>query len=135
VSCRFSSAIEFQFQPRRRPSALRKIHDSVADPKYDGRRATRKQLMESDEEDSQSDEDDDDDDDDLNQSEDENEDLPSQSEPERDVSESEQVEHASKSSPSRASEAPEDPSSTLRRNMDEDRRKGKAVSRQIVCGL
>jgi protein AATF/BFR2 len=89
--------------------------------------------MESDEEDSQSDEDDDDDD--LNQSEDENEDLPSQSEPERDVSESEQVEHASKSPPSRASEAPEDLSSTLRRNMDEDRRKGKAVSRQIVCGL
>lgn len=87
--------------------------------------------MESDEEDFQSDEDDDD----LNQSEDENEDLPSQSEPERDVSESEQVEHASKSPPSRASEAPEDLSSTLRRNMDEDRRKGKAVSRQIVCGL
>jgi protein AATF/BFR2 len=85
--------------------------------------------MESDEEDSQSDEDDDD------QSEDENEDLPSQSEPERDVSESEQVEHASKSPPSKASEAPEDLSSTLRRNMDEDRKKGKAVSRQIVCGL
>ncbi|KIM74675.1 hypothetical protein PILCRDRAFT_99127 [Piloderma croceum F 1598] len=110
------------------PSALRKIHDSVADPKYDGRRTTRKQLMESDEEDAQSDEEDDD-----NQSSaDEHEDLPSQSDPEGDASESEQVEHVSTSPPEKASEAPEDLSSTLRKNMDEDRRKGKAVSRQIA---
>jgi protein AATF/BFR2 len=90
--------------------------------------------MESDEEDAQSDEEDDDD----SQSsvdEDEDEDLPSQSEPERDASESEQVENVSTSPPAKGPEALEDLSSTLRKNMDEDRRKGKAVSRQIVRGL
>ena len=89
--------------------------------------------MESEEENSQSDEEDDDD----NQSsvdQNEDEDLPSQSEPEIDSSESEQVENVSTSPPVKASEALEDLSSTLRKNMDEDRRKGKAVSRQIVRG-
>lgn len=110
-----------------RPSTLRKLHDSIADPKYEGRRTTRRQILESDEEQGSVD---DEQGEDI--SEDEHTpaidvDLPSESEasaaPEPPVLPS----HHSDSEP------PDDLTSTLRKTRDEDRRKGKAVSRQIVC--
>lgn len=114
------------------PSALRKLRDSVADPKYDGTRTTRKQLLESDGELSESDEEEvyseGQDEGESSQSsvnEEEDEDLPSQSE----ATEEETTPEF------KQTETPEDLTSTLRKTRDEDRKKGKAVSRQIVRRL
>ena len=109
-----------------RPSTLRKLHDSIADPKYEGKRTTRREIQESDEE-LGSDEQEEDED----ISEDEHspvieDDLPSESEA------SDAPEHSVAPSHHSDSEPPDDLTSTLRKTRDEDRRKGKAVSRQIV---
>lgn len=107
------------------PSALRKLHDSVADPKYDGRRMTRKQLLESDEDDGLSNEEEKDEDDDGN--------SPSRKESGDDNnSQLEQVREPSIISFAEESELPEDLSSTLWKTREEDRKKGKAVVRQLA---
>ena len=112
------------------PSALRKLSDSVTDPKYDGTRTTRKQLLESDGELSE-----------LNDegfsskgegdirssADEENEDLPSQSEASKKEATSNVQHHDA--------DPLEDQTSTLRKTRDEDRKKGKAVSQQIVRRL
>ncbi|KAF8845233.1 TRAUB-domain-containing protein [Paxillus ammoniavirescens] len=117
------------------PSALRKLQDRVSDPKYDGVTTSRKELM---------DDDDDDDDDDSNSGEDEEPDLhgqvivehePPSSEQEEDHRSDHEVEvstiDASITRP-RDSDQNEDLSSTLRKTREEDRKKGKAISKQIA---
>ncbi|KAH9840131.1 apoptosis-antagonizing transcription factor [Rhodofomes roseus] len=131
------------------PSAIRKLHDSITDPKYDGMRTTRKQLLEDEDLDSG-------DDDDVDGA------VPSPSEEENysDVadenSEEDEEELLYKESDEEASPAPspspsdrpggtraiqsnqpvKDPepdlASNLRKTREEDRQKGKAVSRQIA---
>jgi hypothetical protein len=123
-----------------RPSALRKLHDSIADPKYDGKRTTRQQLLESDEGNSELESEDNLSDEEASGShpsinEDEDEDLPSQSNLEEDGSKADEAGDISRRSPSKDSEAPEDLSSALQKTREEDRKKGKAVSRQIVRSL
>lgn len=103
-----------------RPSALRKLHDSVADPKYEGRRTTRQQVVEMDQ----------DVEEDSSQSSLDGG-LPSQSDPDGDGSDPGKVEKTSTVLPKKDPEA-DDLSSTLRQTRDEDRKKGKAVARQIV---
>ena len=61
--------------------------------------------------------------------EDEDQDLPSQSEPE---SELKGIDETSASPPTKGFEEPEDLSSTLWKTRGEDRKKGKAVARQVV---
>lgn len=116
---------------RRRPSALRKIHDSVADPKYDGKRTTRRQLLES-EEASDAEEHDASSEDEAglsaeSQSMDEDE-----SEKNEDEDNSGELEEAVTEARSMQPEPVDDLSSTLRKTRDEDRTKGKAISRQLV---
>ena len=117
-------------RPSPSPSTLRKLQDSIADPKYVGVKTSRKQLLE------------------WSQSEGEDEEGPasqdesaSEDEPapvrdatdEDDVPEDSAEEHASPPLKKQAvQEPPEDLSSTLRQKRDEDRRKGKAVARQLV---
>jgi protein AATF/BFR2 len=62
----------------------------------------------------------------------EDENLPSGSEPDEDVSEPEPVKETSIIPLAGGSETPEDLSSTLRKTREEDRKKGKAVARQIA---
>ncbi|KAF8884990.1 apoptosis-antagonizing transcription factor [Infundibulicybe gibba] len=134
------------------PSSLRKLHDSVADPKYGGVKTSRKQLME-DIEDEVGDEDEEMEDDstdenDLTDGRDsiyENDELegkpdaaPSGSDEEAEEG-TEAEPQASHSIPHQSppphqveSEPVDDLSSTLKQKREEDRKKGKAVSRQIA---
>ena len=138
--CRVSPSLRYPFprgsvaahtrRPSPSPSTLRKLQDSIADPKYVGVKTSRKQLLE------------------WSQSEGEDEEGPasqdesaSEDEPapvrdatdEDDVPEDSAEEHASPPLKRQAvQEPPEDLSSTLRQKRDEDRRKGKAVARQLV---
>lgn len=125
------------------PSAIRKLHDSVTDPKYDGVRTSRKQLLEESDEDITSD--------------DEDVDVPVPSQEEEDCSENERgtdededsegadegssaVERSGEeatlskvgSLPVNSTELNGDLASNLRKTREEDREKGKAVSCQIV---
>lgn len=117
------------------PSTLRRLQ-SVADPKYEGVKTSRKQLMEdSDHEPSDLENDYPDEesepDDQSGDEEDDNQSIPSQSEPE----EASDEPHATSPPPKKSNLEPEpaeDLSSTLRKTREEDRKKGKAVSQQIV---
>ncbi|KAL1746809.1 apoptosis-antagonizing transcription factor [Schizophyllum fasciatum] len=136
------------------PSNLRKQHDSVSDPKYDGRRASRAQLLG---------DDDDEDEEGADEEEDElSNGIPSQDE-ESDVEdedtldndgdvvpahdESEEDESASEGEAADAQEMqttgpetptpapappPDDLTDSLRKNREADLRKGKAVARQVA---
>ena len=137
-----------------RPSSLRKMHQSVADPKYDGVRTSRKELMESEEEDDSGEEHDED--------EEEGEegrvrfDIPSEKQPRKSngaisdediTSESEDGSEVSqresrditsnRNTPSKQQsenlEPTENMSSTLKKKREEDVEKGQAVKRQVVC--
>ncbi|PCH44385.1 TRAUB-domain-containing protein [Wolfiporia cocos MD-104 SS10] len=125
------------------PSAIRKLHESVSDPKYDGVRTTRKQLLE---------ESDGEEEEDLQ----EGDSAPSNSESEGEQSDSQEGDeefHSDEGDKSGhanpppdipsdrqfteernvAEEAPNDDlAATLRKTRDEDRQKGKAVARQIA---
>lgn len=135
-----------------RPSAIRKLHDSVTDPKYDGVRTTRRQLFEDVDAEAHSEP----------EASSPGGSLPSQSdsegapgssqEEEEDESEPAQSDREEQlgrahipSDPPRASEMNRDQSigeneeqhngdlaSALRKTREEDRQKGKAVARQIV---
>jgi protein AATF/BFR2 len=123
----------------RRPSSLRKLHDSLADPKYAGRKITRA-LGEAPES-SESEEDDE-----NNEPMEHESHGPSSSEAsaEGDRSKEEQEtaetsgeeEQRSTAKPKTEEEeekgATEDVSSSLKRMRDADRRKGQAVTRQMV---
>lgn len=117
-----------------RRSTLRKIHDNIADPKYDGVRVSRKQLLEDDEPSS----------DPGPGSGEEEEQEEEQAEEDQ---EAEEKEGSSNESLSEIEEneddarkvAPDDPSKevltlagALRKTQVEDRKKGLAFSRQIV---
>ncbi|KAG2141350.1 TRAUB-domain-containing protein [Suillus clintonianus] len=121
------------------PSVLRKLQESIADPKYDGVKTSRKQLMEYDDSDYGSEGDDDEPGSELEPDEDEEQsdgDVPfsqNESESEPDAPTPIPVTVAAKIATS--SEDPkhtENLSSTLRKTRDEDRKKGKAVSKQIA---
>lgn len=99
---------------------MRKLHDSVADPKYEGRRTTRQQIVERDQ----------DVEEDSSQSSLDG-DLPSQSDTDGDGGDRGKVEKTSTILTKKDPEA-EDLSFTLRQTRDEDRKKGKAVARQMV---
>jgi len=137
-----------------RPSTIRR-YDSIADPKYDGARITRKSLMVEDdevfseeEEDAQSqsgseeeeeeedasksngsydDDGDDDDDDEVPSQGEENED---EEEPKSDSGT--QLTAKPSAKPEGLAETVEVLSATLRQKREEDRRKGRSVLRQIV---
>ena len=135
------------------PSALRNLQASVADPKYDGVRTSRKQLMEdSDLEGSNGEEDFDEEDeegvgedldkdeyeDEVNgrveaseESEDEEE-AQSGSEKSTDEEVSEPESSQTSRKRSKSPEAAEDMTSAMRLKREEDRKKGKAVAKQIV---
>ncbi|KAJ7746894.1 apoptosis-antagonizing transcription factor [Mycena maculata] len=118
------------------PSTLRRLQ-SVADPKYEGVKTSRKQLMEDDDHEPSDLEDDYPEghsDSDAQNSrngdeEDDNQSVPSENEPE----ENEELRAASPP-PKQSNPEPEpadDLPSTLRKTREEDRKKGKAVSQQI----
>jgi protein AATF/BFR2 len=144
-----------------RPSSLRKLQDSIGDPKYDGVRTSRKALLEQEdqppegedggEENGGSNEFADNDDDDESEeefqgfgvgvegpwgSEDEDEDEETDEEEEDELETPKSKPSAIPSSKRKAEE--EEPSgdltSTLKSAREADRRKGKAVGRQIVSG-
>lgn len=120
------------------PSGLRKLQDSIADPKYDGIKTSRKKLMEDNGSDYGSEGDDDGTSSELERDEDEEEldnKIPSsQSEPESEPD----TPTISTTFAAKSPTSYEDPkhtenlSSTLRKTRDEDRKKGKAVSKQIA---
>lgn len=134
------------------PSAIRKLHDSITDPKYDGVRTSRKQLLEESDEDFTTDEEDADgpaasqedeegSSDALNEhedSEDTDEDSPAPegSDEEATPAPSDRLDGVSVngvgSPPTGSTELNSDLASNLRKTREEDREKGKAVSRQIV---
>lgn len=105
-----------------RPSALR---IGVVDPKYDGERTTRKALMEESEGESEHDEDDE-----SSESQEEGEDEYDSQEDQELGQEEEKDEHESRRE--NVVEREHDVSADLRKKREDDRRKGKAVSRQIV---
>ncbi|KAH7914638.1 apoptosis-antagonizing transcription factor [Hygrophoropsis aurantiaca] len=122
------------------PSALRKLHDSIADPKYDGIKTSRRQLMDDEDDEnieSELEEDYDQDPSEGQSDHDEDEDE----EPPSSNSEIEQPQPKTtrhKLSPKLSAQRPDqrapgdDLASSLRKTRDEDRKKGKAVSRQIA---
>lgn len=109
-----------------RPSDLRKSRDTVSDPKYDGVRISRKELLEDDDENSSENQPSDD------------EDPPEPSSDEEqgsdDVQNAPEALNLSPSSPRVTTTAPheDDLSSSLKRVREEERKKGKAVARQQV---
>ena len=133
-----------------RPSSLRRMQQSVADPKYEGVRTSRKELMENEEESISGE-----DDEESHHDEDKEEgrvrfDVPSEKQPRKSngaisdediTSESEQRGirdiTSNRNIPSkRQSEnlgPTEDVSSTLKKKREEDLEKGRAVKRQVVC--
>lgn len=126
---------------KNRPSALRKLHNSISDPKYDGVKATRKQLMEESEDEMASEEEEGEGDGGTEESDNNGisymnggggseDEIPSES-----VGEDQRP--LLKEAPSKRPAISPDPvdviSSAPRIKRDEDRKKGKAVSRQIVC--
>ncbi|KAF9447513.1 TRAUB-domain-containing protein, partial [Macrolepiota fuliginosa MF-IS2] len=128
------------------PSSLRKLHDSIADPKYDGVKTSRKKLMEfSDEEREDRAEESEEGDDEGVDGEDEDveegegwddEEVPSGSEEEDSESEEEGHDVIRRSPPSTKRKAEEtgqtdDLGNTLQKTREEDLRKGKAVMRQL----
>ena len=115
--CLFLFQFLIHFSPRHRsPSTLRKAQDSLSDPKYSGKRVSRTQLLDSDDEDQQS--------------------LPS--DPQVEDSESENEGQAAQEDISGTPESvpQEEPQSgiaqTINQTRQEDRKKGLAVSRQLV---
>ena len=138
-----------------RPSTLRRMNQSVADPKYDGVRTSRKALMESEEEDSSGE-----DDGESHHDEDEEEseerrvrfDVPSEKQPRKtnetisdeDISSenedgSEVSQRGSRDNRNTQQlenlEPTEDMSSTLKKKREEDLEKGQAIKRQVVCSF
>lgn len=120
-----------------RPSSLRRLQ-SVADPKYEGVKTSRKQLMESSDQEPSDLEDDDADGDSESGAEgeegeqhDDSQSIPSESEPEETGEERQTTLPSGKQSDTELDPA-EDLPSTLRKTREEDRTKGKAVSQQIV---
>ncbi|KAG1869596.1 TRAUB-domain-containing protein [Suillus subluteus] len=116
------------------PSALRKLQDSIADPKYDGIKTSRKQLLEYDGSDYSSEGDDNETGSELERDED-NEVPSSQSEPENEPDTPTLISTTSAAKSTTSYEDPkhiENLSSRLRKTRDEDRKKGKAVSKQIA---
>ncbi|KIK96501.1 hypothetical protein PAXRUDRAFT_10787 [Paxillus rubicundulus Ve08.2h10] len=127
------------------PSALRKLQDRVSDPKYDGVMTSRKALMGDDDNNNGGEDTEDEElDSQLEGDEEEESDLHGQDITEHEPTSSEQGEDhrsdheveastidASVTRP-RDSDQNEDLSSTLRKTHEEDRKKGKAISRQIA---
>ncbi|KZT70719.1 TRAUB-domain-containing protein [Daedalea quercina L-15889] len=137
------------------PSAIRKLHDNVTDPKYDGVRTSRKQLMEDSDEGRASDDDDLDGSVPSESAEEENSDAADEHAADEDSEDEDEegsahgrTEEEASPSPSalagsaQVNEASNQPvnnpepsgdlASNLRKTREEDRRKGKAVSRQIA---
>ncbi|KAJ7149531.1 apoptosis-antagonizing transcription factor [Mycena crocata] len=117
------------------PSTLRRLQ-SVADPKYEGVKTSRKQLMEeSDQEASDFDENysEDNDESDVQSGDDEGKSVPSQSEREE-ISEEERPTSppAKRANPEPELDAADDLPSALKKTREDDRKKGKAVSQQIA---
>ena len=119
-----------------RPSSLRQLNQSISDPKYEGTRVSRRDLIASEESLSSTD-----------NSDVEDEDIAERSSPERASSPNHLVhddvqrppqppaEHASQTRPEESQQKPphaSDLASTLRATRQQDREKGKAVVRQIV---
>ncbi|KAF9245330.1 TRAUB-domain-containing protein [Melanogaster broomeanus] len=122
------------------PSALRKLHDSVSDPKYDGVKTSRKALV--DDDDDRSDEDEDEELDSQAEGE-ENPDSHGQDIVEHEPPSSSEEEHLSEHEAevsvidesitrTKGSGLGDDLSSTLHKTREEDRKKGKAISKQIA---
>ncbi|KAF9221427.1 TRAUB-domain-containing protein [Gyrodon lividus] len=128
------------------PSVLRKLHDSVSDPKYDGVKTSRKELMVDD--DSNSDEETEDEELDSQLEGDEEEepdshgqDIVGHEPPTSKGEEEHRSEHEAEVSTMDASvtrprdldqNENDDLSSALRKTREEDRKKGKAISKQIA---
>lgn len=122
------------------PSAIRQANAALSDPKYAGARISRADLQ------ADSDQDLTDDDESVHEPENSDEDLSSQeSEPNDDGAHIEHRDHAAQQAPTsisadredtpRSREVPaSDLTSALRATREQDRKKGKAVVRQIVSG-
>jgi protein AATF/BFR2 len=125
------------------PSTLRKLHDDIADPKYDGVKTTRKRLLQEISESEASeieDEDvmDSDEFDDNLREEDETFKASTANNISLETSEDHEKsplvsQNAMSTKSARDHRASDDSTSTLQKTRDEDRRKGRAISRQIVC--
>ena len=144
-----------------RPSSLRRMNQSVADPKYEGVRTSRKELMENEIEDNSEEDNSGEDDEERHHEEDEekseegrvrsdvpsekqpwksngaisDEDVPSGSEDGSEASQREnRVNQNTPSKPQSENIGPtEDVSSILKKKREEDLEKGQAVKRQVVC--
>lgn len=102
-----------------RPSAIRKLQESVSDPKYSARRISRQELVDSDRDEDQSRD---------NSSDSENE----PGFPEESLSEGEDQRKIAPRSQLAPTTDADDLASKIRKTREEDRLKGIAVSRQIV---
>ena len=137
------------------PSAIRKLHDSVTDPKYDGVRTSRKQLLEESDKDVSSDDEDVDGSVPSQSGEEGYSDAPNERGPDEDDEGTDEESSAPEESDEEAMHSPSDQRSgeptnevasqpvnttelnddlalNLRKTREEDREKGKAVSRQVV---
>ncbi|KAJ7089669.1 apoptosis-antagonizing transcription factor [Mycena belliarum] len=134
--------VEADFEPVARehyvdvgPSTLRRLQ-SVADPKYEGVKTSRKQLIDADDpatseyEDYHESGSDKPSEDEEEPAQEDDGSIPSRSESEE-ASERPERTPASRNQPSPEAEVAEDLPSTLREKREEDRKKGKAVSQQI----
>ncbi|KAF9078172.1 apoptosis-antagonizing transcription factor [Rhodocollybia butyracea] len=115
-------------------STLRKIHDNIADPKYDGVRVSRKQILEDDEPSSDSGPGSGEEEEEEEEAEEEAEEDQEAEEKEGTSGDSEIEENeddAGKLAPGDRSKDVLSLAGALRKTQDEDRKKGLAVSRQI----
>ncbi|KAF4593277.1 rRNA-processing protein bfr2 [Pleurotus pulmonarius] len=116
------------------PSSLRKLHDSISDPKYDGIRTSRKQLTEASEDEVMSDEEESEGDEGgigPGDSAGGHEDMQSES----DATSVDDEENENASTKLHTEHDQEDISNTpntLQKTREDDRRKGKAITRQIA---
>ncbi|KAF5369219.1 hypothetical protein D9757_010019 [Collybiopsis confluens] len=107
-------------------STLRKLHDSIADPKYDGIKVSRTQLMEDESDSVKSDVDGDGDEGD--------DDQPSESDEEEEEGDVDQIPQSEEGREDEEKNQPDEKKSlpaALRKSRDQDKKKGLAVSRQI----
>lgn len=115
-----------------RPSSLRKLHDGISDPKYDGVRTSRKQLLEGSEDEATSDEEESEDAVGPGDSAGEDDDMQSESEA-TSIDDDENENSSTKPHTEHDQEDISNMPNTLQKTREDDRRKGKAITRQIVC--
>ncbi|KAF7430554.1 rRNA-processing protein bfr2 [Pleurotus ostreatus] len=113
-------------------SSLRKLHDSISDPKYDGIRTSRKQLLQGSEDEAMSDEESEGDEDAAGPGDSGGEDDDMRSESEATSVDDEEKEDLTTKPHAGYDQENINIPTTLQKTREDDRRKGKAITRQIA---